>query len=461
MPIADAEVAARSALRRAVFWLALPAVGEQVLNMAVGLTDQYFVGHLHPAVAVQLGYDRPTALAAVGLASLLAWIATTLFMGVAVGATAIVSRRIGEAQPAAANDALRQALLLALVIGAASAILGVLLGEWLLTLLGAAPAVVVAGAEYLRIVAPAFIPTAFVFAGTAAFRGAGDTRSPLYLMAAVVAINILLSWLLVNGMFGFPALGVKGAAIGTSVGRLAGGVILAALLLARRMRLKVALDWRPNWAVMHKMVRIGLPSAGEYFVFQAAVILMARLITGLGTAAYAAHSVTTTIESISFLPGLGFGIAATAMVGQSLGANDSKRAERVAWESLRQGGLMMTVCGLLMTLWPSTVIAWLTPDPAVIAQAAGPLRVAGLTQPLLALSFILSGALRGAGDTTWPLWMRVVSTWLVRVPLLLLLLWGTDWGLVGIWLAMFADYLVQGMLILVRFHGGKWQTVEV
>lgn len=455
------EGASDPALRRVVFWLALPAVGEQLLNTAVGLTDQYFVGHLDPAVAVRLGYDRPTALAAVGLASLLAWIMTTIFMAVAVGATAIVARRMGEQQHDAANDALRQALLVALAVGIISAALTMWLSAWLLAALGAPPIVVATGAEYLRIVAPSFIPTAFVFAGTAAFRGAGDTRTPLYLMAVVVAVNFLFTWLLVNGTFGVPALGIKGAAIGAALGRVAGGVMLVALLLAGRMRLHIVLDWRPNWAVIRTLVRIGLPAAGEYFVFQAAVILMARLITGLGTAAYAAHSMTTTIESVSFLPGIGFGVAATTLVGQTLGIGDADRAKRVAWEALRQGGLMMTVVGLLMALWPATIIAWLTPDPTVIVQAEGPLRVAGLTQPLLALSFILVGALRGAGDTTWPLWMRVVSTWLVRVPMIFAMLWLTNWGLVGIWLAMFADYLVQGVLILIRFQGGAWQRVAV
>jgi putative MATE family efflux protein len=456
-----AEIASSSTLRRMVFWLALPAVGEQVLNTTVGLTDQFFVGHLDPAVAAQLGYDQPTALAAVGLGSLLAWIITTIFMAVAVGATTIVARRMGENQLEAASDVLRQALIVALVFGAMTAALTMQFSEWLLAALGASPVVITIGAEYLRIVAPSFIPTAFVFAGTAAFRGAGDTRSPLYVMVMVVAVNFALTWLLVNGAFGFPALGVKGSAIGSALARSAGGVLLVSWLLAGKMRLHVAIDWRPHWPVIRNILRIGLPAAGEYFVFQAAVILTARLITNFSTSAYAAHSLASTIESVSFLPGIGFGVAATTLVGQLLGAGDAVRAKRVAWEALRQGGLMMTVVGLVMAIWPTTIVSWLTPDPTVIAEAEGPLRVAGLTQPLLALSFILVGALRGAGDTTWPLWMRVISTWIVRVPLSLALLSLTDWGLVNIWIAMFADYLVQGVLILIRFHGGKWQTIEV
>lgn len=459
--LSHTEVTASSDTRWMVFWLALPAVGEQILNAAVGLTDQFFVGHLDPAVAANLGYDQASALSAVGLASLIAWVITTIFTAAAVGATAIVARRMGENQREMANDVLRQALLVALVFGAITAALTLGLSEWLLAALDAPPMVVAAGAEYLRIVAPSFIPTAFVFAGTAALRGAGDTRSPLYIMAVVVIVNFLLSWALVNGALGFPALGVQGSAIGTALARLAGGAVLVAWLLAGKLRLQVALDWRPNWPVIRKLLQIGLPAAGEYFVFQAAVILTARLITGLGTVAYAAHSLTTTIESISFLPGIGFGIAATTLVGQLLGVGDTNRAKRVAWEALRQGGLIMTLVGLVMVVWPATIISWLTPNPTIIAQAEHPLLIAGLTQPLLAISFILVGALRGAGDTIWPLWMRVVSTWLVRVPLSLVLLQLTDWGLVGIWIAMFADYLVQGALIVLRFHSGKWQTIDV
>lgn len=455
LPVGD-----RWALRRTVFFLALPAVGEQLLNTFVGLTDQFLVGHLAPDVAARLDYDRAQALAAVGLSNLLAWIAMTLFIAVAVGATALVARRIGEGDEAAASHALAQALLLSLVVGGIGMVLTFWLAAPVLALLGATPAVTAIGAGYLQIVALSFIPTALMLAGTASLRGAGDTRTPLYLMGVVNAINILLSWLLVNGNLGLPGLGVNGSAIGTSVARTLAALILVALFASQRMRLRLD-SLRPDGVTLRKILHVGAPTAGEQLIFQGAIIIMTGFITGLGTVAVAAHSVTLNIESFSFLPGYGFAIAATALVGQALGAKKPELAEEAAWEALRQGGVLMGVLGLLMALWPATVIGWLAPDPNVIAQGVGPLRLAGLAQPLLAASFIFTGGLRGAGDTTWPLWMRVVSTWLVRVPLLILVMYFTGWGLTGIWGAMVADFAVQGYLSYRRFQGGKWKQIEL
>jgi len=236
--------------------------------------------------------DQATALASVGLGNILVWIATSFFMTVAIGATAIVARRIGEGKDEEAHHALRQALLISFAVGAVSTVVAYLFAESLMGLLGADASVTVAGGQYLRILSLSFIPSAFIpqgfaalralFAGTAALRGAGDTRTPLYLMAVVNVLNVVLSWLLVNGHLGFPGLGVAGSAIGSAAGRSLAGLLLVLLFLGGRMRLKISRDWRPDWTSMRTILKIGLPSAGERFIFQSALIVMARLLTGLG-----------------------------------------------------------------------------------------------------------------------------------------------------------------------------------
>lgn len=442
-----------------VFALALPAVGEQFLNTLVGLTDTYLVGHLDPAVAARLGYDRATALASVGLAQLMSWVMTVLFMAVAIGATAVVARRIGAGDEARANLALRQALLLTIVAGLLGTLIGVFLGRPALQLLGAPPAVAYYGSQYLTIVSLAFVPTALMFAATAALRGAGDTRSPLLLMALVNSVNVAISWMLVNGHLGAPGLGIAGSASGTAIARTLGAVVILGLLLAGRMRLRLHPDLRPDWPTLRSIVNVGLPSAGEQLAFQSGIMIMARVINSLGTVAYAAHTMTVTIESVSFLPGLGFAVAATTLVGQSLGAERPERAERSTWVALWQGGLMMTLLGVVMAAAPEALLRLMTPEDAVVAAGALPLRLAGLAQPLLAISFVLNGALRGAGDTRWPMLVRLISTWLVRLPMALLLV--SFWGLAGVWLALGADFGVQSVLSLWRFRAGRWKLIEV
>jgi MATE family multidrug resistance protein len=447
-------------LRRSVLLLALPAVGEQVLNTLVGLADTFLVGNLSAQAATRLGYSSATALAGVGLANQMVWLVTVLFMAVSVGSTALIARARGAADMQAANRALRQSMIVGLAMGVAATLLGTLFAAPFMQILGAGPDVLPRSVTFLHIAALTFAPAALLFIGTAALRGAGDTRTPLYVMLGVNAVNILISWLLVNGNLGAPTLGVTGSAIGAAVARGGGGLVLIGVLLRGRSGLKLSLDLRPEWDVLRRIVRIGLPSGGEQLVFQGALLIFVRFITGLGTVAYAAHSVVLNIESLSFLPGMGYAIAATALVGQGLGAGRPAESEASAYEALLQGGLMMTVLGVIMVLFPHQLIGLFAADPSVAEAGAAPMRIAGLFQPLLALNFVMSGGLRGAGDTRWPLYTKIISTWGVRLPLVLLLL-HLGLGLTGAWIAMSSDFLVQGMLALWRFHKGAWKTMRV
>jgi MATE family multidrug resistance protein len=449
------------ALRQTVFWMALPAVGEQLLNTLVGLVDTFLTGHLDPTVAARLGYDPATALASVGLGNLVVWISTVLFMAVATGATAIVARRVGEGDEEAAASALRQTMILTAVVGAAMMVIGSLMAAPLMRFLGASPEVARHGSEFFQVVALSFVPAAMMFGGTAALRGAGDTRVPMMLMGLVNGINIVVAWLLVNGNLGFPAMGVVGSAAGAAAGRTVGAVVLLALLLRGRLRLPLRLDLRPHWPTIQAIMRLGLPAAGEQFIFQAAMLIVTPLITGLGTAAYAAHTTTITIESVSFLPGMGFGAVAGALMGQALGARDPERARRSGLEALFQGGVLMSLLGTALFLWPEVFFRLMTSDQAVIEAGTLPLRIAGLGQIPLAFSFILNGALRGAGDTRWPMISRVIASWMVRMPLAVLLVGWLGYGLGGIWVAMFSDFAIQGALAFRRFRAGAWQKIVV
>src|SRR5262245_28361414 len=231
-------------LRRTVLLLALPAVGEQVLNTLVGLADTFLVGHLNERAAAQVGYDSATALAGVGLANQMVWLITVLFMSVSVGSTALISRARGASDAEAANRTLRQSMIIGLVMGIVATILGSALAAPFMRLLGAGPDVLPHSVTFLHITALTFAPAALLFIGTAALRGMGDTRTPLYVMLGVNAINIALSWLLVNGNLGAPTLGVAGSAIGAAVARGGGGLVLIGLLLRGRSGMKLTLDRR-------------------------------------------------------------------------------------------------------------------------------------------------------------------------------------------------------------------------
>jgi putative MATE family efflux protein len=441
--------------------LALPAVGEQVLNTFVGLADTFLVGHLSIQAATLLGYTSATALAGVGLANQMVWLVTVFFMAVGVGATAVIARARGANDMATANAALRQSLLLGLLMGLASTLIVLPLAPAMMQLLGAGPDVLPRGVDFLHISALSFGPTALLFLATAALRGVGDTRTPLLVMLGVNAINILISWLLINGNLGAPVLGVQGAAIGSAIARGSGGVFLVALLLLRgRSGLRLSFNLRPDWPMIKRIARVGAPSGAEQLVFQGALLVFVRFVTGLGTVAYAAHNVVINIESLSFLPGMGYAIAASALVGQGLGAGKPEEAEANAYEALLQGTVMMTVLGVIMMIIPQQLINIMAADPAVAQAGTGAMRLAGLLQPFLALNFIMSGALRGAGDTRWPLYTKIISTWGIRLPIVMIMLW-LGFGLTGVWIGMATDFAVQGALAWWKFRQGRWKTERV
>lgn len=447
------------ATRSRVFRLAMPAVGEQFLNLLVGLVDTFLVGHLALTTIASLGYGSAQALAAVGLASYVVWTATTLFIAVAVAATALIARAIGASDPLTANSALRQSLVLGAGMGLLALVLIALFAGQMMQVLGAPSDVYPLGVDFLRITALSMPLAGLLFIGNAALRGQGDTRTPLLVMFVVNGLNVLIAWALVNGQFGLPALGVRGTAIGATIARSAGGLLVLLVLVRGRGSLRLdRLPW-PDFDMLKRLIRIGLPSGGEQLAFQGALVLFARLITGLGTVAFAAHNTVLTIESISFLPGAGFATAATTLVGQGLGANDAESASRSGYEAFRQAVIFMAGMGVLFIVVPHWFLSLLVSDPEVIAAGVTSLRTVGIIQPLLAASFVFSGALRGAGDTRFPLLIKLVSPWLLRLPLAFLLI--PMFGLTGAWIALSSDLALQGLLAWWRFRGGRWRYIRV
>jgi putative MATE family efflux protein len=448
-----------SSLRRGVFKLALPAVGEQFLNMLVGLSDTYLMGHIVASAALKLGYGPAEGLAGVGLANYVVWLITTLFMAAAVGCTALIARASGARDHVESNNIVRQSVLLGLAVGSIGLLLMYTLAAPSMRLFGAPPEIMPLGVQFLQIVAFSMPLAGIMFMSTAALRGAGDTRTPLLVMLLVNGINIGISWLLINGLFGLPALGVAGAAWGAALGRSIGGLVVLILLMRGCGVLKLDRLPRMHWTTVRRIMRIGLPTGAEMLAFQSALVIFARFVTHLGTVPYAAHNTVVTAESISFLPGLGFAVAATTLVGQGLGAEDRLQARRSGHEAFFQAGLFMGLMGLLFVLFPGWFLGLLVDDPAVVAAGVLPLRLVGIIQPLLAANFVYAGALRGAGDTRWPLLIKLVSPWLVRLPLAIWLI--PLYGLTGAWIAMSVDLALQGVLAWWRFIGPKWEQIKV
>jgi len=436
-------------IRAEVMRLAMPSIGEQLLNMTVHMVDTYLMGHISAA-----------ALTAVGLSNNMVMLTQTFVMAVATGATAVVARLIGAREPQAASRVMQQSLLVGAAIGA---VLTVVLSFFSVQAIGfyqPEPDVLVIGSTYMRIVAMSFLLQGILWVGNASLRGAGDTRTPLFLMLGVNALNIVTSLLFLYGVGPIPAIGVYGPAVGTAVSMSAGGAVMLLILARGRrgMRLQRT-GWRPDPSVIRRVTNVGLPAGGEQLALRFGMAVFQRLVAGLGTVAFAAHSVALTGMSVSFMPGFGFSVAATTMVGQALGARDPERAKRSVREALRVSAWAMGAAGLLLVLFAGQVMSVFVDDPEVIALGIMPLQVLGMIQPLSAASMVYSGSLRGAGDTRWTLVITTLSVWVLRVPLTMLLV--GPLGLVGAWLGMATDNVARATMVWLRYRTGRWAKVKV
>jgi multidrug resistance protein, MATE family len=436
---------------RQVLRLALPATAEQTLNMMVGLVDTFLVGHI-----------GASSLAAVGLANQWVQLATTLFAAISVGSTALIARAVGAKDPDLAERTLRQSVLLATVIGLASTVLGVTLAGPAMAVLGAEPEAAALGAHYLVIVSSVIVLSTIMFACMASMRGAGDTRTPMWIMLVVNAINVVLSYVLINGALGLPRMGVAGSAVGAAVARSLGGLICVVVLLKGRSRIRLRLhSLRPDWDVIRRVLRVGIPTGVEQLLFRFAMMAYVRTVASLGTDAYAAHQVALNAESLSYMPGFGFQAAAITLVGQCLGARNTKQAEKSGYMSFALGALLMGGMGLIFVAFARPLVSVFTSDPAVIALGVAPLRIVGIVQPLMASGMIFFGGLRGAGDTRYPMIVTGLAAWGVRVPLAVLFTTVFHWGLAGAWTAMSLDWCVRGLFAFVRFRRGAWKMVDI
>ena len=451
-----------------MLWLALPVLAEQLLTMLVGYTDWWLAGHY---------LDGPAPKAAMGLMAYVLWLIPSLFSAVAIGATALVARFVGAGDLPAAARVTHQAILSGIVLAVIGTV-AVMLGgpSFVRSMQLTGPAADLA-IRYLVLLIPVIPAIMIEQVGIACLRGAGDTVSAFVAKSIVNVANIAISAALVVGWGPFPELGWDGLAIGTACGHGLGGVIILGVLCRGRAGLRLRAKWlRPDGALQRRLFRIGVPGGVDQLAILGCHLVFVAIINRMGTEAAAAHGLGITLESTAYLPGAAFQVAAATLAGQYLGAGDQRRAVRSAIVSCLMGGGMMLAAGLVFFFGAETLTAFFTGDandPTAVATA--PLmRIVAFAMPSLALAMILSGALRGAGDTRWPLVITLLGFFGVRIPGAIWLGWTeiplplldvtlTGWGLgvEGAWYAMVIDVVLRSLLIVGRFWQGGWRRIVV
>lgn len=434
--------------------LALPVLVEQLLSMSVGLWDTFLAGQ----------YLETPHLAAMNLMNYLLWLLVSLTGFVGIGATAMIARFVGAKDGPMAGRVLHQAMLLAAGLGLLLTAALALGGPALVRVMQLEPPADALALRYLGYLVPVVPLMMFDSIGIACLRGAGDMMTGLVSMALVNLVNTSLSFGLLRGVGPLPALGWDGLAIGTAAGHVVGGLFILAVLVRGRHGLR--LTWpllRFDRDLCRRVLNIGLPGGCDALFVVSCHLTYVSMINNLGELAAAAHGVAVRVESLSYLPGTAFQLAATTLVGQYLGASQPRRARHSVLMCCLWGGGLMSVAALCFAVG-STQFAWLFirgEETALIAQTAQLLRIVALATPALALTMILNGALRGAGDTRWPLAINLLGLATVRLPAAWLLSHTLGYGVAGAYWAMVADLAVRATAASYRFRHGGWQEIEV
>jgi len=438
-------------LHRNIWHLAIPMILEMgVINIAQ-ILDTLWVGQLGSA-----------ALAAVTISVSIRWVINSMASGLGIGGLAVVARRIGERDRAAAEHAAWQTILLGLLMSLVLSGLGLLLARPMLALLGADAEVLSLGTSYLRVILGGQFVFILIFVINSMLRGAGEARLAMIVLFLSTAVTVVSEWALIFGWGPFPALGVAGSAWGTVLGFGAGVALQIVALLSGRARISINLhDLRPDFPLMGQIIRIALPSTVQMILRSSSRLIIVGLVGLYGTFATAGYGVANRLLLIALIPGFGLGNAAGTLVGQNLGAHKPQRAERNAWwVSAYTAGYMAIVAAFLFA-FAQPLIELFDPTPQVVAFGTGCLRVVAPSVVVGALGVVLARGFDGAGDTTPAMVINLLTLWGIEVPLAYGLAQWLGLGITGVWWGRAIANLANGLLFAFWFRLGRWKRREV
>ncbi len=438
-------------LPRAVFELAWPAISSMVVIMLFSLVDTWYIG--------KLGADM---FAAVSAASFIVWAVQSISLVISEGVNAMVARFVGARDPHTAGRVVGQALLMTAIIALVTSLSGLALQNRTLQAMGLEGKVLQAANEYLAVFFYGVFISFSVYAVDAAFRGMGDTKTPLKIISFALFLNAVLDPLLIFGLGPFPRLEVAGAAWATVLAHIV--ALVWSFVALSRKPVRLVLDRRSgtffDLSMMLRIARIGAPIAANGFFFSLSYMALTRVISVYGSDALAALGVSHRIEGVCYNVAVGFSIAAATLVGQNLGAGRPERAEKAVALCVLYVSVFTAVVSLSYFFVGGKMIAFFVDEPAVVVEGARYLKIVSYFTVMLGFEVVYEGAFSGAGDTVPPMVISIPLTW-ARIPLALLLAEHGGWGSSGIWWAVGITTGLKGIVMALWFMRGRWKKKQV
>ncbi|MCQ4725740.1 MATE family efflux transporter [Anaerotignum faecicola] len=442
---------------KTVLSLSVPAIAEQLLTSLAGLIDTAMVGSIGAAATASIAINISTI-----------WLIDGFITASSAGSMFLVARSLGEGNKIMAKRITRQSITVAVILGLILSLITLAVSGSLPYWLGAEKDVIPLAITYMRIYGFTFIFQAIAVTISSIFRAAGNTKTPFLINAAANIANIIGNFLLIYptrsvfGMSVFGAgLGVEGAALSTLISKILAAIFLLIFIVRMNSPVKISIkgDYRVSISNLKKLLAIGIPVAAERSTLSIGQVALTGIVSRLGTVALAAHYLTNNIESLLYLPAYGFASTATALVGQSLGADNYSLADKFAGLILKINSIfILSICVPMFIVSPF-VLGLFSPDPNVISLGTITFRMTLVTEVFFTISVVASGICRGAGDVKFSLWVSIIGMWVIRIGLAYVMAYPFGLGLIGIWIAVGIDIFIRGILFILRINSGKWKYI--
>ena len=444
----------QGSIRAAIVLLAIPMILELSLESVFAVVDMYFVSHLP---------NSKNAMATVGLTESVIALVYTIAIGLSTAATAVVSRRIGEKNPEGAAHAGAQSILIAFIVTVIVSIAGIVFAADILKIMGAREEVIKEGAVFARIMLGGSVVIILLFLINGIFRGAGDAAIAMRSLWIASIINIFLCPMLINGYGPFPELGLKGAAIATTIGRGIGVLYQCYYLFNGKRIIKIRIPhFKWDLPVVKTLFTVAWPATLQFFIQSGSWIVLAWLVSTTGsTDASAGYQVAIRNVVFFILPAWGLSNAAATLVGQNLGAKQPLRAEQSVLLTAKYNAVFMALVMLLFLFFASPIISIFTKEPEVHRYGTLALRIIGAGYIFYGIGMVMIQALNGAGDSKTPTWINLCGFWLFQIPFAFVLAKSFNMGPTGAFIAIPAAESVLAVAAWYFFKKGKWKEVKV
>jgi putative MATE family efflux protein len=448
----DEQNFTEGSIDRAIFLLSVPMILEMSMEAVFAIVDIFFVSKLHDNDAV----------ATIGLTESVLTLIYSLAIGLSMGATAMVARRVGEKNQEAASVAAVQALFIGVIISITISFVGIFFSKDILQLMGANQNIIDNNSSYTKLMLTGNISIVMLFLINGIFRGAGNASLAMRSLWLANIINIVCDPVLIFGLGPIPAFGVEGAAISTNIGRASGVLFQLYHLLRGKGMIKIhAENFKMQWDIIWKLLKISSGGTGQFLIGSASWIFLMRIISTFGSAALAGYTIAVRVIIFALLPAWGMANASATLVGQNLGAQQPDRAEKSVWRAGFFNLLFLGIITVVFFFFAEPILSFFQPEQEVLKNGVQCLQIVCMGYVFYSYGMVISQSFNGAGDTRTPTLLNLFGFWALQIPLAYLMAKNFDFGPKGVYYAIVIAETVMAITGIFIFRLGKWKTVKI